>query len=180
MFCPCYSCECRTSKLIMSCWVLRDVVGVPAGSTLGLVKYWGMWPLTMCGRSWETDYLVIHKLCPLGHLPLHHNTLLQMHQSTCQSPVILLCEQDLETVHDLEEQLTPNPEGEIHFFFQQRTMSSLGGCWLSSWLLHCVLKVTVWWGQQNHIICQEQRSNSVVSKQRFGHLIRMRLGSFPL
>lgn len=65
--------------------------------------------------------------------------------------------------------------------FRQRTMASdLEWCWLSSQLLQCVLKVTVWRSQQSHNICQQQRSNSKVPKPWFGHLIKMSPGPLLL
>ncbi len=56
--------------------------------------------------------------------------------------------------------------------FQQRTMASdleiltdHTNCFtLDSKLPQCMLEVTVWWSQQNHIICKEQRCYSEISK----------------
>ncbi len=57
------------------------------------------------------------------------------------------------------------PGGSNPLLSHRESLPQTWRCWLSSRLFHtrlklvwCVLKVTVWWSQQNHIICKEHRS----------------------
>ncbi len=106
--------------------------------------------------------MVDWKLCLLAQLPLHHNSPVQcwltLHQSEHWTPTLI------ELPH-LAQQLSPNLEGAIHCFPTENHNLRLGDvdshpdCFILDWkLVWCVLKVTVWWSQQNHIICKEHRS----------------------